>query len=82
MLLREFFYYKDSGDTFGVDLRYDNSEDDSVLEKNDTRKLRLTLKQINQLRIQSEAHERERESELGFVKQMYGTPVEAEQPAQ
>lgn len=82
MLLREFFYYKDTGDTFGVDLRYDNSEDDSVLEKNDTRKLRLTLKQINQLRIQSEAHERERESELGFVKQMYGTPVEAEQPAQ
>lgn len=82
MLLREFFYYKDSGDTFGVDLRYDNSEDDSVLEKTDTRKLRLTLKQINQLRVQSEAHERERESELGFVKQMYGTPVEAEQPAQ
>ena len=82
MLLREFFYYKDSGDTFGVVLRYDNSEDDSVLEKTDTRKLRLTLKQINQLRVQSEAHERERESELGFVKQMYGTPVEAEQPAQ
>lgn len=81
MLLREFFYYKDSGDTFGVDLRYDNSEDDSVLEKSDTRKLRLTLKQINQLRVQSEAHERERQSELGFVKQMYGTPVEAEQPS-
>lgn len=82
MLLREFFYYKDTGNIFGVDLRYDNSEDDSVLEKSDTRKLRLTLKQINQLRMQSEAHEREKQSEMGFIRQMYGTPVEAaEQPA-
>lgn len=77
MLLNEFFYYKDNTDGLGLDRRYDNSKDSSVLERSDTRKLRLTLGQINQLRMQSEAHEFEEESELEFIKQMYATPVEA-----
>ena len=77
MLLNEFFYYKDNKDSLGLDRRYDNSKDSSVLERSDTRKLRLTLGQINQLRMQSEAHEFEEESELEFIKQMYATPVEA-----
>jgi hypothetical protein len=77
MLLNEFFYYKDNADSLGMDRRYDNSKDSSVLERSDTRKLRLTLGQINQLRMQSEAHEFEEESELEFIKQMYATPVEA-----
>ena len=77
MLLNEFFYYKDNTDSLGFDRRYDNSKDSSVLERSDTRKLRLTLGQINQLRMQSEAHEFEEESELEFIKQMYATPVEA-----
>ena len=76
MLLNEFFYYKDNKDSLGIDRRYDNSKDSSVLEKSDTRKLRLTLGQINQLRMQSEAHEFEEESELESIKQMYATPVE------
>lgn len=82
MLLLEFFYFNDNKNDFAVDRRYDNRNDQSVVEKKDTRKLRLTLRQINQLRMQSEAHEYEKESELGFVKQMYGTPVEAAQPAE
>ena len=77
MLLNEFFQFKDSTNDFANDRRYNNASDDSVVEKSDTRKLRLTLRQINQLRMQSEAHEFESQSELGFVKQMYGTPVEA-----
>jgi hypothetical protein len=76
MLLNEFFYFKDNKDSLGLDRRYDNSKDSSVLKKSDTRKLRLTLGQINQLRMQSEAHEFETESELEFIKQMYATPVE------
>jgi hypothetical protein len=64
MLLNEFFYFKDNKDSLGLDRRYDNSKDSSVLKKSDTRKLRLTLGQINQLRMQSEAHEFETESEL------------------
>lgn len=82
MLLREFFYFNDSTNDFGVDLRYDNAKDSSVVKKSDTRKLRLTLRQINQLRQQSEAHDFEAKSESEFIRQMYGTPVEAEQPAE
>jgi len=77
MLLCEFFYFNNNTNDFAVDRRYDNSEDKSVLKRSDTRKTRLTLRQINKLRMQSEAHEYERESELEFVKQMYGTPPEA-----
>jgi hypothetical protein len=52
------------------------------MKKSDTRKIRLTLRQINQLRHQTEAHEFEQESEAEFIKQMYGTPVEAAQSAE
>ena len=76
MLLREFFYFNDNTNDFAVDRRYDNSNDKSVLKRGDSRKTKLTLRQINQLRMQAEAHEYEKESELEFVKQMYGTPVE------
>jgi hypothetical protein len=77
MLLCEFFYFNDNINDFAVDRRYDNSTDKSVLKRSDTRKTRLTLRQINQLRMQAEAHEYEKESESEFVRQMYGTPVEA-----
>ena len=82
MLLREFIYFNDTNNDFAVDRRYDNQRDSSVLEKSDTRKIRLTLRQINQLRLQSEAHEAEHQAELGFIQQMYATPSEAtETPA-
>jgi hypothetical protein len=84
MLLKEFFYFNDKTNDFSSDLRYDASKDKSVLEKDDTRKIRLTLRQINSLRHQTEAHEFEKESELEFIKQMYGAPAgeaATEQPA-
>jgi hypothetical protein len=77
MLLLEFFYFNNDKNEFANDRRYDSSKDSSVVEKSDTRKVRLTLRQINQLRLQSEAHKAEEDSELGFIQQMYGTPVEA-----
>lgn len=76
MLLNEFFYFNNENNDFAKDRRYDNGRDSSVLNRNDTRKTRLTLRQINQLRMQSEAHEMEKESELSFIQQMYGTPAE------
>ena len=82
MLLREFIYFNDTNNDFAVDRRYDNSKDSSVLEKDDTRKIRLTLRQLNQLRLQTEAHDAEAQSELGFIQQMYGVPVEQEAAAQ
>lgn len=82
MLLNEFFYFSDKNNDFAQDRRYDSSRDSSVVEKSDTRKIRLTLRQINQLRLQSEAHQVEKESELGFIQQMYGTPVGEETTAE
>ena len=79
MLLREFLYFNDDVNDFAVDRRYDNSNDQSVLNTDDTRKIKLTLRQINSLRLHAEAHEAERQSELAFIKQMYGTPVEQEE---
>lgn len=76
MLLNEFLYFNNEN-SLTNDRRYTNSRDESIVDKKDTRKIRLTLRQINQLRIQSEAHEKELESELGFIQLMYGTPVEA-----
>ncbi len=77
MLLREFFYFNNESNDFANDRRYDNKRDSSVLKKGDTRKIRLTLRQINQLRLTSEAHDAELQSEASFITQMYGTPVEA-----
>jgi hypothetical protein len=82
MKLLEFFYFNDKQTEYVDDKRYENQRDSSVLEKGDTRKIRLTLKQINQLRKQSEAHQFEQAAELEFVQQMYGQPPNAdEQPA-
>lgn len=75
MLLNEFFYFNEKNNDFANDRRYDSSRDKSIVNKKDTRKIRLTLRQINQLRLQAEAHQLETESELGFIQQMYGTPV-------
>lgn len=77
MLLLEFLYFNDNTNDFANDSRYSNDRDSEVLNKGDTRKIKLTLRQINQLRQQSEAHEFEQESEQEFIRQMYGTPVEA-----
>ena len=74
MLLNEFFYFNDNTNDFAQDRRYESSNDSSVLKKHDTRKIKLTLRQINMLRQQSEAHDFEKDSELEFVKQMYGAP--------
>ena len=74
MLLLEFMYFDDESNDLGVDRRYSSERDESIVKKDDKRKLRLTLRQINQLRQQSEAHEFEKESEYGFIRQMYGTP--------
>lgn len=75
MLLKEFFYFNDRNNDFSVDHRYESSNDKSILDRSDTRKLKLTLRQINQLRHQTEAHDFERESELQFIRQMYGAPA-------
>lgn len=75
MILRELFYVDDDLKALSNDMRYDDSMDKSAVVRKDTRKTRLTLKQINQLRKSSEQHILEQEKELSFIKTMYKTPA-------
>lgn len=78
MILRELFYFdKETVDPVD-DKRYDGTSDDSVLKKSDTRKTKLTLRQINRIRKASELHQEESKRDLEFVKQMYGIAANAE----
>ena len=62
------------------DMRYDGSRDSLMpIKRKDTRKTRLTLEQIKQLRQASEQHILEQEKELEFIEQMYKPPA---QPAE
>ena len=73
MKLMEFFTYSQDG--FEQDKNYEPNDDISVLDKDDTRKTRLTLKDINEMRLTSEAHEDQQKEEAKFVQKMYGQPA-------
>ena len=72
MILRELFYFDKDTLEPKEDKGYDPSYDDSIISKDDTRKTRLTLRQINKTRKASELHKEEQEKDLDFVRQMYG----------
>ena len=78
MILRELFYFDKESLEPIEDKSYDASMDDSIMKKSDTRKTRLTLRQINKARLASELHKEEKLKELQFVKQMYGIAANAE----
>ena len=77
MILRELFYIDPDTRRTANDLRYEPDRDMTTMHRKDTRKTRLTLRQINQLRKSSEAHILDQESELEFVHGMYATPPAA-----
>ena len=72
MQLREFFTHTQDG--FEQDKTYDPEQDISILDKDDTRKTRLTLKDINSLRLASEDHDAHQKEEAEFVQKMYAQP--------
>lgn len=75
-LLRELFYFdKDTGESKD-DPRYDSQYDDSIMNYNDSRKTRLTLRDINRIRKASDLNKKESEKDLVFIRQMYKMPVE------
>jgi hypothetical protein len=74
MILRELFYIDPDTRHVANDLRYSPQNDTSVMHRSDTRKTRLTLKQLNELRKGSEAHILEQENELDFIHSMYAAP--------
>jgi len=56
-----------------------NAKDDkSVAEKTDTRKTRLTLEQINRLRMLNDVKITEYKKELDGIKKQYRVPVAAQ----
>ena len=74
MLLKELFYMNRQTAEPEDDTTYNPKEDIKVLHHDDTRKTRLTLKQINTLRKASDQHIKEKEKELEFIARMY-TPA-------
>lgn len=77
MILRELFYYDKETIEPIEDDRYDPQYDDSIVNFDDNRKTRLTLRQINRARKASELHTNEKSKELDFVRQMYGIAAQA-----
>jgi hypothetical protein len=73
MILKEFFTAGEEG--MEQQKNYDAENDISILDKEDTRKTRLTLKDINKMRLASEQHDVEQQQEAKFVQKMYGQPT-------
>jgi|TARA_E500000331_G_scaffold201305_1_gene193265 hypothetical protein len=74
MKLTEFFTHGENG--FEQDKTYEPEHDISIVDSEDTRKTRLTLKQINSMRLASEAHDAQQKEEAVFVQKMYGQPAQ------
>jgi hypothetical protein len=75
MLLKEFIYFDNKRAEPQEFDRYLSQNDTSVLTSRDTRKTRLTLEMINQIRKASEAHQKEHAEDLLLVRKMYATPL-------
>lgn len=75
MLLMEFIYFNQNEKQMSDNLRYDPRHDLSILKSTDSRKTRLTLKMLNDLRKAAEAREKEQQEELKLVKKMYAIPA-------
>jgi len=78
MILREFYYFDKETMEPVEDKSYDPRDDESIVDNSDTRKTRLTLRQINKARRASEYHNEEQKKELHFVRQMYGIASQPE----
>lgn len=77
MILRELFYYdKETMEPTEND-QYEPQYDKSIVTTDDTRKTRLTLRQINRARKAAEVHTKEQANELDFIRQMYGLAGQA-----
>ena len=49
-----------------------------ALDDGNTRKTRLTLKDINKMRLASEQHDADQQEEAKFVQKMYGQPADTD----
>jgi hypothetical protein len=77
MILRELFYFDKKTMEPIEDDRYDEFNDDSVMNIDDTRKTRLTLKDINRARRADDLHRSEAQKDLEYIRSMYGIASQA-----
>lgn len=77
MILRELFYFDKLTVDPVDDKSYEEDSDESIVKKDDTRKTRLTLNQINRIRKASELHTEKKQEDLHFIRQMYGIAAQA-----
>ena len=74
MILRELFYFNRETAEPEQDDRFMTYRDTDVLDSSDTRKTRLSLGQINELRRASDQHIKETQAEMDFIARMYAAP--------
>lgn len=74
MILRELFYFNRETADNEQDDRFMTYRDTEVLDDSDTRKTRLSLGQINELRRASDQHIKETQAEMDFIARMYAAP--------
>lgn len=67
--------FESSIETQEMPLGYYNAEDDNtVLKKDDTRKTKLTLAQLNKLRVMNDVRKLEHEKSLEGIQQQFKAP--------
>jgi len=76
MRLTEMWSYTPQG--FEQNKNYNAEDDISILDADDNRKTRLKLRDINKMRLASEAHDQDQREQAEFVQKMYGQPAAAE----
>ena len=76
MILRELFYFNRETAEAEQDDSYMANRDTTEIRLDDTRKTKLTLGQINELRKASDLHIKEQQAEMEFISRMYATPAE------
>jgi len=81
MILRELYYFDKNTMEPVEDDRYNEDNDESVVNLDDTRKTRLTLKDINKARRADEMHRKEATKELEYVRAMYGLAAQGGEEA-
>jgi hypothetical protein len=78
MILRELYYFDKKTMEPVEDDRFDAKHDQSIANLDDTRKTRLTLKDINRARRADDMHRKETNKDLSHIRSMYGIAAQAQ----
>lgn len=79
MILRELYYFDKKTMEPVEDDRYRENDDEiSSMNLDDTRKTRLTLRDINRARRAEEVHKKEASDDLLYIRAMYGLAAQSQ----